>query len=408
MNLSKSKKFLKQYKKIIPGIKIFNDFDPFEQGETPFGFEKGKDSFLWDIDRNKYLDFHMALGSVILGYSNNLVNRAALKQLKNGITFSLMNDLEIKVANKLIKMIPSAEMVRFGKNGSDVLAAAVRLARYINKKDKVLSCGWHGIHDWSLANTSRSGGIPESIKKLSLRFKFNDIDNLSKCIKSNKDEISCIVMDLCARYYPEKNYLDQVREIATKNNIILIFDEIITGFRIAPGGAQSYFNITPDLSCFGKGIANGFPVSALVGKKKYMIKANELFYSLTFAGEAISLAAANKALDIYKDINLSKNLELKGNYLIKLLRNILKNNSLDDHFIIEGMPCRPIISTNHKFIHNNKSKIINFEIIKKMISKNILYNGSLFICKTHTVKDLEYFAKSFEAIIYDIKNKFKL
>jgi glutamate-1-semialdehyde aminotransferase len=105
MNLSKSKKFLKQYKKIIPGIKIFNDFDPFEQGETPFGFEKGKDSFLWDIDGNKYLDFHMALGSIILGYSNNLVNRAALKQLKNGITFSLMNDLEIKVANKLINMI---------------------------------------------------------------------------------------------------------------------------------------------------------------------------------------------------------------------------------------------------------------------------------------------------------------
>lgn len=408
MYLSKSKKFLKQYKKIIPGIKIFNDFDPFEQGKTPFGFEKGKDSFLWDIDGNKYLDFQMALGSIILGYSNNSVNRAALKQLKNGITFSLMNDLEIKVANKLINMIPSAEMVRFGKNGSDVLAAAVRLARYINKKDKVLSCGWHGIHDWSLANTSRSGGIPESIKKLSLRFKFNDIDNLYKCIKCNKDEISCIVMDLCARYYPEKNYLDKVREIATKNNIILIFDEIITGFRIAPGGAQSYFKITPDLSCFGKGIANGFPVSALAGKKKYMIKANELFYSLTFAGEAISLAAANKALDIYKDISLSKNLELKGNYLIKLLRNILKNISLDDRFIIEGMPCRPIISTNHKFIDSNKSKIINFEIIKKMISKSILYNGSIFICKTHTVKDLEYFAKSFEAIIYDIKNKFKL
>ncbi len=408
MILDKNNKYLHSYKQLIPGTKIFNDFDPFEQKVTPFCFKKGKDSFVWDIDNNKYLDFHMSLGSIILGHANKKVNSSALKQLKQGITFSLMHDLEIVVARQLIDMIPSAEMVRFGKNGSDVLAAGVRLARYITKREKVLSCGWHGIHDWSLANTSKHGGIPDKIRKLSLRFEFNNIHNLYKIIKKNKNEVSCIVMDLCARYYPEKGYLQEVKELAKKNKIILIFDEIVTGFRMHPGGAQGFFNIVPDLSCFGKGIANGFPLSALVGKEEYMKKANELFYSLTFAGETVSLAAANKALKIYKNINLSKNLEFKGNYVTKLLRKILKENSLNDYFAIEGMPFRPIISTNPSLINENKNKIINFEIIKKMTSKNILYNGSLFICKTHTIKNLDYFVTSFESIIRDIKNKFKL
>ncbi len=408
MNFKKSNKLLESYKKMIPGTKIFNNFDPFEQKQTPFCIEKGKDSFVWDLDGNKYLDFHMSLGSVILGYANKSVNNSAIKQLKNGMTFSLMNELENTVATQLINMIPSAEMVRFGKNGSDVLAAAVRLARYITKKEKVLSCGWHGIHDWSLANTSRNGGIPEKIRKLSLKFEFNNIDNLHKIIKKNKNEISCIVMDLCARYYPSNNYLQEVKELAQKNKIILIFDEVVTGFRMHPGGAQSFFNVTPDLSCFGKGIANGFPISALVGKKKYMVKANELFYSLTFAGETISLAAANAALKEYKEKKLAINLETKGKYLIKLISEILKNHNLQDYFKTEGMPCRPIFSLNSLRLNPTKIDLINFDLIRNLAKKNILYNGSVFICKTHTFKNLKYFSEMFEETIVDIKKKFKL
>jgi glutamate-1-semialdehyde aminotransferase len=408
MILDKNNKYLHSYKQLIPGTKIFNDFDPFEQKVTPFCFKKGKDSFVWDIDNNKYLDFHMSLGSIILGHANKKVNSSALKQLKQGITFSLMHDLEIVVARQLIDMIPSAEMVRFGKNGSDVLAAGVRLARYITKREKVLSCGWHGIHDWSLANTSKHGGIPDKIRKLSLRFEFNNIHNLYKIIKKNKNEVSCIVMDLCARYYPEKGYLQEVKELAKKNKIILIFDEIVTGFRMHPGGAQGFFNIVPDLSCFGKGIANGFPLSALVGKEEYMKKANELFYSLTFAGETVSLAAANTALKEYRFKELSKNLEKKGNYLIGLILKVLKNQNLENFFKIEGMPCRPIISLRNLKFGSRNLNLINLELIKKLAEKNILYNGSVFICKTHTFQDLKYFANSFEGALEDIKNKFKL
>ena len=408
MKILKSNNYLTKYKKYIPGSKIFNSFDPFEQKQTPFCFTKGKSSYVWDLDGNKYLDFHMSLGSIILGYSNNKVNRSAINQLKKGITFSLMHSLETKVASKLINMIPSAEMVRFGKNGSDVLAAAVRLARYITKKDKVLTCGWHGIHDWSLANTSRNGGIPKQIKNLSIKFEFNNIDNLVYLIKRNRGEISCIVMDLCAKYYPEKNYLNKVREIADKFKIILIFDEIITGFRMDPGGAQSYFNVKPDLSCFGKGIANGFPVSALVGKEKYLRKASDLFYSLTFAGETISLAAADTALNLYKDKKLSQNLEKKGNFLKSKILKTIDEQNFNGYFKVEGMPSRLIISFDKKIINRPNKDQINLELIKNLAEKKILYNGSVFICKTHTYENLNYLNESFAISLNKIKKKFNL
>lgn len=406
ISLKKNKFYLKRYKNLIPGTKIFDRFDPFETGKTPFCFKKGKGSYSWDVDGNKYLDFHMSLGSIILGYSNESVNTAAKMQLSKGMTFSLMNNLEVEVAEKLKKMIPSAEMVRFGKNGSDVLAAAVRLARYITKKDKVVSCGWHGIHDWSLANTSRNYGIPSEIRNLSLKFEFNNIQSLENIIKKNKTNISCIVMDLCAKYYPEKNFLRRVKEIAKKNKIILIFDEIITGFRIHPGGAQKYFGVTPDLSCFGKGIANGFPLAALVGKKKYMKKANDLFYSLTFAGESVSLAAASKTLDIYKNIKLSKELKSKGIFLIKSMQRSIDFYKLEKVVKISGMPCRPIISINNtKKI--NKTKNLHHYMIREFLNKNILYNGSIFVCKTHTKKELQYFSKCFHEILGKFMEKMK-
>lgn len=407
IRLNKNKLFLKGYKNLIPGTKIFDRFDPFMIGQTPYFFKKGKGSYSWDIDNNKYLDFHMSLGSIILGYSNEKVNYSAKKQLLKGMTFSLMNDLEIETAKKMIKMIPSAEMVRFGKNGSDVLAAGVRLARYITKRDKVISCGWHGIHDWSLANTSRNYGIPNEIKKLSLKFEFNNIESLHNLIKKNKNEVACIVMDLCAKYYPKKGFLNEVKKIAKKNKILLIFDEIITGFRLHPGGAQKYFGVTPDLSCFGKGLANGFPLSALVGKKRYMRKANDLFYSLTFAGESISLAAGSTALDIYNNLKLSKELENKGNYLINKLQIAIDENSLNDNIRIYGMPCRPIIEIKHYSKNLSIKRTLNLNLIKDFAKKKILYNGSIFICKTHTLKELNYMSLIFNEVLEKNKKYFK-
>lgn len=408
INLNNNKLLLKEYKNLIPGTKIFDRFDPFMIGQTPFFFKKGKGSYSWDADNNKYLDFHMSLGSIILGYSNDKINLSAKNQLSKGMTFSLMNNLEIETAKKLIKMIPSAEMVRFGKNGSDVLTQAVKLSRHCTNKKHVIFGGYHGWHDWVIGSSSRSGGIPDAEKKISHKFIFNDFKSILKLHKKLKGNIACIVMDLVARYYPEKNFLEKVRNFCSKNKILLVFDEIVTGFRIHRGGAQSFFNIIPDLSCFGKAMGNGMPISALVGKKKYMKKFDEVFYAMNFVGERASLAAAKVTLDYYIKNDIDKEINRKGNYLSIQLKKIIEKYKLNNFIQIQGMSSRIIIgfknNVDSDFIKKKSSDID--KIVRQMIetfSRNkILCNLSIFVNKSHTKKDFIKFINVFDKICHEI------
>jgi glutamate-1-semialdehyde 2,1-aminomutase len=392
----KSLELLKKNKILIPDGKTFSGSTLFDQGLTPFAFKKGQGAKLWDVDDNVYTDFILSLGTIAIGHADKNINQAILRQLKDGVSYSLSHPLEIEVASKLIQMIPSAEMVRFGKNGSDVLSASVRLARYITSKDEIACCGYHGYQDWSIANSSRNGGIPNSIKKICQRFTFNDIDSLNKLIKNN--DLSCVVMDCVARYYPKPGFLEDVRDLTQKNNIILIFDEVITGFRLAPGGAQEFFGVTPDLSCFGKAIANGMPLAALVGRAELMERNSELFYSLTAAGEALSLAACNEALKKYNQPEFSKNLNDKGKMLVNKLTLSIKEVGLSKIISIQGMNSRPIIYTNH----SNAGKAVTKMAIK-MAQRGFLYNSSIFICESHSMRDISEFCTAFAESLKDIK-----
>ena len=386
MKLKQSKKLLQRSKKVIPGGNTFSKTELFGQGITPFALTHGKGSVVYDVDNNAYTDYILGLGCINLGYSFKPVDDAIKKQLDSGISFSLAHPLELTVAEKIIEMIPSAEMVRFGKNGSDVLSAAVKLARYITKKDHIISCGYHGWHDWVIANTSKPGGIPKNIARLSHKFEFNNINSLQKIINILDGDVSCVVMDLVSRYYPKPGFLEEVREITEKNNIVLIFDEIVTGFRMHNGGAQAYFNVIPDLSCFGKAIANGMPISALVGKKKYMGKLDEIFFTLTFAGETLSLAAANATLDFYLKNDVSKNIFKKGKILKDGMEKIIFEYELDDKICIEGMESRPILGFKNNV--KNQSELTNY-IVKYLCENNILSNISFFVNYSHTVKDIK-------------------
>lgn len=411
MDIKRSKELLKLCRKFIPGGNTFNKTNYFDQGMTPFSLSRGKGVKVWDVDGNPYTDYILGLGSVTLGYCFKEVDRIIAQQLKNGITFSLLHPLELEVARKLVDMIPCAEMVRFGKNGSDVLSAAVRLARYITKKDHVVFCGYHGWHDWCIAKTSRPGGIPDSIQKLSHRFEFNNAGSLHRLIKELDGEIACVVMDVVARYYPEPGFLEEVRELTKRHNIILIFDEIITGFRIHKGGGQAFFNVTPDLACFGKAMANGMPVSSLVGKSKYMRKFDDIFFSLTFAGETLSLAAANAVLDFYNRVDVSGDLHTKGAFFREALQNILAKHGLNDSLEIQGMAPRPILgfkddrnSTSFIKKKGGLNKLI-FLMIQKMAEKGILFNMSIFISYSHTYEDIKYFLKCFDELCPIIKQE---
>ena len=268
LNLKKSKLLFSQAKKIIPlASQTFSrSHFFFDKNYFPLFLKKGEGQFVTDIDGNKYLDFISALGSVSIGYGIKSINKFIMNNIRHGNCFTLSHPLEFKISKKLIKLIPSAEMVRFGKNGTDVNSAAIRLARHYTKKDIIAVCGYHGWQDWYIASTSMSSGVPKNVHKYIKKFIYNDIYSLEKILIKNN--CAAVIMEPLSYSLPQNNFLKEVRRLCNKYKAILIFDEICTGFRVSLGGAQKIYNVTPDISTFGKAMANGFPLAAIVGEKK--------------------------------------------------------------------------------------------------------------------------------------------
>ena len=195
-------------------------------------------------------------------------------------------------------------MVRFGKNGTDATSAGVRLARAFTGKDHILALGYHGWQDWYIGATTRNLGVPDRISALTHKVPFNNIDALKEAFDSLSGNVAAIVLEPFSAAVPEQFYLELVREFSTNNNIVLIFDEVITGFRVHLGGAQAYYNVTPDLAAFGKGMGNGMPISAIVGRADIMSVMKDIFYSGTFGGETLSLAASIATINKMKSHNV--------------------------------------------------------------------------------------------------------
>ncbi len=266
-------------------------------GVSPLFLERGEGARVWDVDGNEYIDYVLGLMPVVLGYRDPVVDAALRAQLDRGITFSLATELEEELAERLIRLIPCAEMVRFGKNGSDATSAAVRLARAITGRDRVAVCGYHGWHDWYIGTTTRNLGVPESVRVQSSRFTFNDASSLGSVLDEHPGGFAAVILEPAGATDPSAGFLERVRELTSEHGALLIFDEIVTGFRIHLGGAQAHFGVTPDLATFGKAMGNGMPISAVVGPRELMGWMEKIFYSGTFGGEALSLAAAIATLD---------------------------------------------------------------------------------------------------------------
>ena len=285
----------------------------FDKNFFPLFSSKGINQYIIDLDNNKFLDFVNGLGSVSLGYSLKKFNNEIISSLKNGITFSLSHKLEFELAQILKKIIPSAEMVKFGKNGTDANSAAIRLARYYTKQNHIGICGYHGWQDWYISSTNFNGGIPNTVKKFTHTIKLNDLKDLQNKFKKNK--FAAIIIEPISSEIPELKFLKKLRYLCTKHKTVLIFDEICTGFRVSLGGAQKIFNITPDISTFGKAMGNGMPISAIVGKAKIMKFFDEIFYSGTFGGETLSLKSGIFTIKyLKKNKIIEKNIK-KGKFL---------------------------------------------------------------------------------------------
>ena len=311
---SESESLLDRALKVIPnGTQTFSKSHTcYPRGVSPFYAEYANGVTLHDVDGNKFTDFTSGLTAIILGYNDADVQQAVAEQICKGVIYTLPHKLEIEVAEMLVDMIPCAEMVRFGKNGSDTTTGAIRLARAYTGRDHIAHCGYHGFHDWSMANTPRNLGIPQAVKDLTHIFKYNDIQSLEKLFDERPNQYAAVIMEPMNREFPQDNFLQKCRDLAHKNNALFILDETITGFRFAVGGAQEYFGVTPDLATFGKAIANGYPLSAVVGKREYMDYFNKIHFSFTNAGECLSLAAAKACLTKIKELNVPKYLRELG------------------------------------------------------------------------------------------------
>ncbi len=363
---------------------------------SPYFLKKGNGCYVWDEDNKKYIDFICGLLPIIIGYNCKQINKAIIKQLNKGITFSLPTKIETQLSKVLCKLIPSAEMVRFGKNGSDVTAAAIRLSRAYTKRNNVIFCGYHGWHDWYIGKTKMSIGVPEKIKKLTTSFKYNDINQLEKILKKNPKKYAAIIMEPVYDIEPKSNFLKKVRLLSKKYGCLLIFDEIVTGFRVHLKGAQHYYGVTPDVSCFGKAMANGMPISAIVGKKKIMKNFDKIFFSTTFGGETLSMVAALETIKYLKSKKVINSIKKFSKYLINDINNILKNNKLDHIFILKGVWWRPSFGVRKGI---NKKYLIALR--RNLIINKLLIGNSFNFCFAHTDK------KIYKKILFKIKNALK-
>jgi len=402
-SLKNSFNYLEKSKKLIPSLtQTFSRAAyTFVEGIFPVYAKNANGSHFTDVDENDYIDYLCGLGPIILGHCYPRVNDAIKEQLESGILFSLPHKLEIDVSELVCNMIPSAEMVKFSKTGSGSATGAVRGARAITKKDKIAYCGSGGVwHDWYATIISRNQGVPEFNSNLILPFDYNDIDGLEYIFESNKDEIACVFMEATIFDKPQGDFLKKVKKLTHENNAVLIFDEIVTGFRFANGGAQELFDVEPDITVLGKGIANGMPLSAVVGKSEYMKIFNDVFFSTTYAGDTLSLAAAKATLMEIKEKPVIKNIWANGLHLMEEFNKITKENSLN--IDLSGYPVR--MKMNGKDSRGNDSVLIRSLLIQEMVKRGIfMHPGVEYISYSHSKEDIQQTLKAFEDSIPILK-----
>jgi len=366
----------------------------YVNGVAPKYLKRGKGSHVWDVDGNEYLDYNMAIGPLSLGYAYPAVDEAIIAQLKDGITFSMMHELEVELAELVHRVIPNAESVRISKTGADVTSAAIRVARAYTGRKKILCCGYHGWHDWYISVTSRSSGIPEAIKELSSTFEYNDLESVRNALD---EDVACVILEPFVFEAPKNNFLQELKALCEANGTLLIFDEMWTGFRIAVGGAQEYFGVTADLACFSKAFANGMPVSLLTGRKDIMdLFKEEVFFFTTFGGEALSLAAAVATIQEMIEKQVPAYLAEKGKKLKDGYNALAEEWGVAHYTRCTGYDCRSLVSFDASA--GNPLELKSF-VQQEMIKRGILWSGFHNMSYSHTEEDVEYTLRAYREVL---------
>ena len=372
----------------------------FPYGAAPLFIERGQGAKVWDVDGNEYLDFASGLLAISLGYCDPDVNQAVVEQLNLGSIFSLPHRLETEVAEQLIELIPCAEMVRFGKNGTDATSASIRLSRAITGRERVAVCGYHGWQDWYIGSTTRHLGVPECVRELTHRFDYNDLASLQALFTAHPGEFAAVILEPMNVTWPTPEFLPGLRQLCDEQGALLIFDETITGFRYHLGGAQTLFGVTPDLAAFGKGMANGFPISAVVGKRDYMRRMEDIFFSGTFGGDAIALAAANAVIKKMRRLDVPSRLTERGQQLLDGLTALLQELNAPGWLSTAGHPSWSFLLVADSA--NHTTWLLKSYLIQELCKRGILTLGSHNLNLAHSEQDVQTLLKVYAEVLPEL------
>lgn len=381
---------------LIPGgAHTYSRGDDQFPTNAPHILSRGSGAYVWDTENRKYLDYGMALRAVTIGYAYEPVANAAFQEIMKGNNLTRASLTELRAAEELNKLIPCAEMVKFAKNGSTVTTAAVKLARAYTGRPLVAICAEHpffSYDDWFIGATLMDNGVPVEIKNLTLKFNYNKPDTLETLFLENPGKIAAVILEPSTTIGPANNFLHKVKDLCRKNGAIFILDEMITGFRMHLNGAQTYFDVEPDLATFGKGMANGFSVAALAGKREIMElggiskegQERVFLISTTHGAEMCGLGAFIKTVEAYKEFDIVGHLWSYGKRLMDGLNSISSELGIGDCFRVEGFPCSP------NYMTMNIRGEVSLEL-RTLFSQEMIKNGVLmpYIALSHSHGEVE-------------------
>ena len=413
----KNNKKLQDYaNKIIPGLSGLLGKRPemyLPGGKWPTYYSKAKGLYIWDLQGKKYLDFTMiGVGSCVLGYSDNEIDKVAKKIISTGPLTTLNPPEEIELAEILLNIHNWADQVKFARTGGEMMAVATRLARAYTKKEKIMICGYHGWHDWYLAtNISNNNnldnhllpglnplGVPKGLKDTIIPFNFNNFEDLENIVKKRANECAAIIMEPARNSLADKSFLKEIRKIASKNNCVLIFDEITSAWRNDTSGIHKELGVNPDLATFGKTIANGIPMAALIGKKKIMEQVKDTFISSTNWTERLGPACAVAFIKKHKRLNLGKILQNKG----KKIRDIWTQSAEDSNLKIKIDGILPLSSFKIETQNKDDWPIIITYFIQEMLKRKILASDRCYSNYCQSEKLLDIYKKACRDIFKNI------
>jgi glutamate-1-semialdehyde 2,1-aminomutase len=363
---------------------------------APGFLTRGNGCHVWDVDDNEFIEYGMGLRAVTLGHSYGPIVEAAYRQMLLGSNFTRPSIIELDCAEEFLSLIEGADMVKFAKNGSDTTSAAVRLARAYTGRDLIARCvdqPFFSVDDWFIGSTPMSAGIPKAVQALTLQFRYNDVESLRLLLEQNPGKIACVIMEAATAIEPENKFLHCVQALCRKEGVIFILDEMITGFRWHIGGAQKVYGISPDLSTFGKGLGNGFSVSALAGRKELMElggfhheKERVFLLSTTHGAETHSLAAAIKTMQIYRDERVVDYLYTQGEKLRAGINRAIESLGLGGYFEVLGRPSNLIYATRDQ--SRQPSQAFRTLFLQETIKGGLLM-PSLVVSFSHTDADID-------------------